>query len=195
MTELNFGEIAGEAIKRYHALQKQWELSKFLEVIYHRDPKAIVEIGTSKGGTLWAMAKVLQGPRTFVCADMRNGPFGGSSISDAELTVLILSANPEAKIYICRGDSQAVKLPENLRADLVFIDGDHCFNGVWADWNRYMPLTSPGGMVVFHDIVEHPLETGVEVSMLWKMLKPTVRTHEIIEANSGSWAGIGIVYV
>jgi predicted O-methyltransferase YrrM len=35
--------------------------------------------------------------------------------------------------------------------DLVFIDGDHSYEGVKADWDNYTPHMSPFGVVVFHD--------------------------------------------
>jgi predicted O-methyltransferase YrrM len=35
--------------------------------------------------------------------------------------------------------------------DLLFIDGDHSYQGVKADWDTYCPLLRPGSVVVFHD--------------------------------------------
>jgi predicted O-methyltransferase YrrM len=35
--------------------------------------------------------------------------------------------------------------------DLLFIDGDHSYDGVKADWNAYSPFLKPGSVVVFHD--------------------------------------------
>ncbi len=36
--------------------------------------------------------------------------------------------------------------------DLLFIDGDHQYASVLADWLLYSPLVRPGGVVAFHDI-------------------------------------------
>ena len=36
--------------------------------------------------------------------------------------------------------------------DLLFIDGDHSYEGVKADWDAYKSLLRPGSIVVFHDI-------------------------------------------
>lgn len=36
--------------------------------------------------------------------------------------------------------------------DLLFIDGDHSFDAVLADWTLYAPLLSPGAAVAMHDI-------------------------------------------
>ncbi|MBR9705653.1 class I SAM-dependent methyltransferase [Candidatus Pacearchaeota archaeon] len=35
--------------------------------------------------------------------------------------------------------------------DMLFIDGDHRYEGVMADWLLYNPLVGKGGIVAFHD--------------------------------------------
>lgn len=35
--------------------------------------------------------------------------------------------------------------------DLLFIDGDHSYDGVKADWEAYKDFLKPGSIVVFHD--------------------------------------------
>jgi predicted O-methyltransferase YrrM len=37
--------------------------------------------------------------------------------------------------------------------DLLFIDGDHSYEGVKADWAMFKPRMSPTGLVVFHDTI------------------------------------------
>lgn len=51
--------------------------------------------------------------------------------------------------------------------DLVFIDGDHRYEGVKKDWENYGPL---GRVVVFHDIVRHQdgARNAPEVWRLWE---------------------------
>lgn len=38
-----------------------------------------------------------------------------------------------------------------LRPDLVFVDGDHCYQGVVEDIHAWLPKVKPGGLLVFHD--------------------------------------------
>lgn len=35
--------------------------------------------------------------------------------------------------------------------DMLFIDGDHSYEGVKADWKRFLPFVKPFGVVIFHD--------------------------------------------
>ena len=49
------------------------------------------------------------------------------------------------------GDSKTVPLPLSGECDLVFIDGDHSYEGTRADVTRYGPLVRIGGRIVFHD--------------------------------------------
>jgi predicted O-methyltransferase YrrM len=41
-------------------------------------------------------------------------------------------------------------------ADFVFIDGDHSWDGIRADWEAWSELVSPGGVVCLHDSRSSP---------------------------------------
>ena len=38
-----------------------------------------------------------------------------------------------------------------MKIDLIFIDGDHTYEGVKRDWELFLPHLSEFGVVVFHD--------------------------------------------
>ena len=46
-------------------------------------------------------------------------------------------------------------LPRNESFDIVFIDGDHSYDGVWADFNHTINLLRPGGFIVFDDYLDY----------------------------------------
>ncbi len=46
---------------------------------------------------------------------------------------------------------KAWPLLKNLRAGLLFIDGNHTFDAVTTDMNLYAPLVTPGGWLILHD--------------------------------------------
>lgn len=50
--------------------------------------------------------------------------------------------------------SNANDVDWNLPIKVLFIDGDHTYEGVKADWEKYSPLVVKGGWVFFHDCDE-----------------------------------------
>lgn len=77
--------------------------------------------------------------------------------------------------------------------DVVFIDGDHSYAGVQADWE--FALTLKPRLIAFHDIataVKHSRE-GCEVDKLWKQIKLSYATTE--KCVGAGWGGIGVVHL
>jgi predicted O-methyltransferase YrrM len=37
--------------------------------------------------------------------------------------------------------------------DMIFIDGDHSYEGVKTDWDLFVPFVRPSGVVIFHDTI------------------------------------------
>lgn len=51
----------------------------------------------------------------------------------------------------------------NLQSfDLIFIDGDHSYNGVMNDFNNYIGLLKKGGYMVFDDYLDSKYSPGVK---------------------------------
>jgi predicted O-methyltransferase YrrM len=50
-----------------------------------------------------------------------------------------------------QGDSRELEFPGPL--DVLFIDGDHSYEGVVADYDRHVPRVRSGGVVFLHDAV------------------------------------------
>lgn len=47
--------------------------------------------------------------------------------------------------------NQAIEISKEHLYDILFIDGDHTYNGVKSDTINYLPIVRPGGYIVFHD--------------------------------------------
>jgi predicted O-methyltransferase YrrM len=77
--------------------------------------------------------------------------------------------------------------------DLLFIDGDHTYEGVKSDFEMYSPLARDGAVIAFHDILEHPPKLGVEVDRYWNEIKAGYRHVEIVSARR-PWGGIGVLW-
>lgn len=57
----------------------------------------------------------------------------------------------ERHVEIVRERSEHAAQHWTLPIDLLFIDGDHSYEGVRRDWELFMPHVHPFGAVVFHD--------------------------------------------
>jgi len=79
--------------------------------------------------------------------------------------------------------------------DFLFIDGDHTYRGVQADFEMYSPLVDRNGLVAFHDIVVVPphIEVGVDVHTFWQRVRQHYRWQELIENPAQGWGGIGVI--
>lgn len=127
-----------------------------------RRPRVVLEIGTAYGGSLQTWCESCPHDATIISVDLPGGLlFGGGDPGCPFWTRFFFRrfARHGQKLRFVRGDS---KSPETLAAverildgrqiDLLFIDGDHSYEGTRADYRNYLPFMGDGGMVVFHDV-------------------------------------------
>lgn len=196
-------ELASEAIRR-QAYQKVSELEPLIALVRERQPRTVVEIGTHKGGTLYAWCQAAHPEALIVSIDLPEGLFGGG-YSPEEARAFQEFARPGQQLHTLRRDSHARRTVWRLRRllkgraiDFLMIDGDHTYKGVKRDWEIYEPLVRPGGLIAFHDILEHPEQPLCKVDELWAELAPHHRTVEFADPDDdrghGQWGGIGVIF-
>jgi cephalosporin hydroxylase len=186
----------------FGAIQQRSEISGLLEILRQQPPRYVCEIGTASGGTLFLLAQVCRPDALLLSVDL--------GLSFERCLVHARFASRGQKIVSVRGDSRASEILGRVRSllrghplDLLFIDGDHSYEGVKADYVNHSPLVRPGGMIVFHDIVpdfgtRYGTPTGSHtggVPVFWKEIKTQHRTSELIEDPGQDGYGIGIVHV
>lgn len=76
-----------------------------------------------------------------------SSPFG---CLEAELTVA-QQHGLDDRLYQIHGRSQDVALSWNAEVDMVFVDGDHSYEGAVQDITRWMRHLKPGGIMAVHD--------------------------------------------
>src|SRR5438105_11708592 len=69
---------------------------------------------------------------------------------------------------------------DGRKVDVLFIDGDHEFEGVVKDFSMYSQLVRSGGLVCFHDIVPGS-DRSCQVWKAWHMLRQQYPHAEITE--------------
>lgn len=192
-------DIARNAIIR-GALQKYKELYRFLMILQELCPNGIeniLEIGTARGGTLWAWSK-LPGSKLQIGIDMPGGQWGGG-VSLEDKAKIENWINPEQETYLCLQDSHlsetladVTRTLDGRELDLLFIDGDHTYEGVKKDFDLYSPLVRRGGIIALHDVCEHPPQTGVDVARFWLEISMKY-PHRKIACYPKVWGGIGLI--
>lgn len=70
------------------------------------------------------------------------------------------------KIELIEGDSTQNNIINkidklNLKFDIIFIDGDHSYEGVKKDFNNYYQFLNSQGVLIFDDFNEAPTNAGV----------------------------------
>ena len=121
-------------------------------------PEVCVEIGSARGKSACFVGRALaeNGKGKLYAID----PHMPTSWNDENSvdTFGILSANLErlgliSYVEIIRKTSAEAVEGWDRKIDLLFIDGDHTYEGVKTDWDLFMPFVSEFGIVVFHDTI------------------------------------------
>lgn len=139
------------SIKSHLTIPERVTLSKLA-----RGKKIVCEIGSYIGASASAMGTSLVGADGAVlfCVDTWNNDAMSEGERDTYEAFLRNTTAVSECIVPVRGYStdvvsQISSQVEHL--DLLFIDGDHSYEGVKADWDAYKHLLRPGTTVAFHD--------------------------------------------
>ncbi|MFO7796125.1 MAG: class I SAM-dependent methyltransferase [Promethearchaeia archaeon] len=184
---------------RIRMAQKKKEFLDFLIIANKINPKNILEIGTFDGGTIFLLSKISDVDAKLISIDL---PIykRDSGYAPYRLPLYRFFNIANQKLYFIRDNSHGKNSINKVKSilkeeklDLLFIDGDHSYNGVKKDFYAYYPFVKINGLIAFHDIIDHPKELNCEVSKLWNEIKNDFKTIELIENNSEKWGGIGII--
>lgn len=182
------------------AAQKADELRELIRMVSAEQPSTVLEIGTMAGGTLRAWCECAADDAVIVSVDLPDGEWGGG-YPESDIPRLRSYRRPGQWLELIRADSHETETWQIVSAlfpdgvDFLFIDGDHTEDGVAEDFAMYAPLVHPGGIVAFHDILEHPQVPRCDVDKFWATLEG--RTWEFTvegdERGYGPWGGIGVL--
>jgi predicted O-methyltransferase YrrM len=187
---------------RIKAWQVRSELASLLAVVRNEQPRTILEIGTALGGTLFGFAQVAAPDAVLVTVDLPRGRFGGDYYNPARNYLYPRFARAQQTIHLVLGDSHEAETRARVdeligrrQVDFLFIDGDHSYEGICADYELYRPLVRPGGLVAFHDIVPGNKELVGDVPDFWRDFKASHETTEFVESYDQEGYGIGLLRV
>jgi len=115
----------------------------------------VAEIGRFKGGSTFVFATALPAGIELWSFDFHVAlrPDMPGEVLDAELRASLERYGLASKVRLLVADSRtASPPPEPL--ELLFIDGDHSYEGAKADFDRWSAFVRPGGHVLLHDAVD-----------------------------------------
>ena len=179
--------------------QDKGEVVDFMRLLETASPETVIEIGTGAGGTLFLLTLVSRNNATLVSIDL---PPSAVGIGYPKWKEGLYSsfARDSQTIHLVRGDSHQERtvsaVKEKLgdrQADVLFIDGDHTYDGVRRDFDLYSPLVRKGGIVAFHDIVPHHIRKDIRVPDFWKEIRGRYQYTEIAKETHRN--GIGVLYL
>jgi predicted O-methyltransferase YrrM len=191
--------------QRRGAMQKVAEFAPLLALVARHRPGVVVEIGTYRGGSFYALCRVADARATLVSVDLPGGPFGGG-YTEQELQAMRGYGRRSQSLHFVPFNSHdlstrdaAVNLLGGRPVDLLMIDGDHTYEGVRRDFELYAPLVGDGGLIAFHDILPHPRVPSCEVDIFWNEIKGRYRHVEFVDPSedwgNGQWGGVGVLQV
>jgi len=191
--------VARRAIS-LRAEQKVRELAPFLALVARHPPSVVVEIGADRGGSFYAWCQIATPDALLVGIDMPGGE--GGEFTDDVAEAMLRHKRPGQRAESISGDShdpatkaRLQQLLDGRRIDLLFIDGDHSYEGVRQDFETYGSLAE---LVALHDVLPHPDFPACQVDQFWAELKGRHRTREFLDPEDdrgwGQWGGIGVVF-
>jgi cephalosporin hydroxylase len=175
--------------------QKKYEVLALQEFLKDKEFKHVLEIGTWQGTSalLWAMMVAPENGRVWCCdLSFSYGSFYSNLNGKTYTQPMYRDTVYQKYVTELQGDSHDPKFIERVSKevgltplDFMFIDGDHTYEGVRADFINFHPFVKTGGYIAFHDILDTPWhrQVGCNVKPLWDELKTKFEFWEFVDNN------------
>lgn len=180
--------------------QNKFEIISFVKLLEREQfmPEVLIEIGTANGGNNLFLASCLPSVQLVIGIDLY-----------VKNTTQIHFYLKGKRVNCINGSSydpliieKVKKIIRGYNKCLIFIDGDHRYEGVKADYQGYKQLLGDETCFAFHDIVPDSFLRYGEISNLWvgevplfwnelKALEKNAK--EIIEDAEQNGLGIGVL--
>lgn len=131
----------------------------------------IVQIGAERGTSTLAMLEAR--PDAFIYSiDMGEHPEEFRNLRKAGLDV--------NRVKRVLGKSQDVGKTWDKMCDMLFVDGDHRYDGVKSDILLFRPWVKPGGLIVFHDYIPEPIPAHIRGRVVYAVDELMTDEYEVL---------------
>ena len=190
---------------KFKIQQKKREWIDFIVEISKTELNNVLEIGCYDGGTTMFLSHLT---KNLITIDQPNPSrfdtykyflddknLYGSKLLNTITNFNYISGSSHLESTI----NEVKNLLNGEKLDLLFIDGDHSYEGVKQDYNMYIELVRSGGIIAFHDIHESSFHErhGCFVHNFWKELINEHKDYKVFYCDQGVdnvWGGIGLIY-
>jgi len=149
--------------KMFPALKQAFQITSHLTLeersqlyLLTKDRDSVLEIGSYVGASACCFGAAMKksGFGKVFCIDTWNNDAMTEGCRDT-YTEFLKNTEPFAQFIVpVRGFSTEVVKQIAIKTnhvDMLFIDGDHSYEGVKADWDAYKGFLKEGSIVMFHD--------------------------------------------
>lgn len=191
-------DIAGSSNTNYFSCNKSGDLklqqipdeySNVLFELKSKSPKSYLEIGIGNGGS-WLTCSYFLRESLDVSHAVDNLSYKDSvnqKIEEIEFSRDFLREHiKEVEFY--NSDSRKFLDQCTRKYDVIFIDGDHSYEGVKRDFDGSINLINPGGLMVFHDIASSGAPGVVQ---FWNEIENKYPSKKFVYSHT---CGMGIIY-
>lgn len=205
MDELTFKNIWDECVE-FNIEQKPEEYKGLLDLLESKCKKGYaLEIGSNYGGTTAGFCRLF---KKVITIDIAHNP-NFDKLKSKYLGYSYIIGDSTSNDTLDLIKSLGIKF------DFIFIDGDHSYEGVKNDYEKFKQFLAHDGFMGFHDIVysEENVQNNARVDKLWNELDTyaaekyefvsPVRMHSyrtdqlfytfVSKRPYASWGGIGVL--
>jgi hypothetical protein len=161
-------------------------LIKLLETIFQNQPTYVgAEIGIDFADTTGCLLRHCLKLSCLYAID----PYPNRDDRAGRTKVLLDGFNDRCKFYRDKSENVADLLPQ---LDFVFVDGDHSYEGVKIDLEKYVPKIKAGGLLIGHDwmtsnTIKVAAAAGEYLEAHPNLFKPLMTNEQLAEIGLGEF--------
>lgn len=202
---MKFEELWNQCIE-FNIEQKPEEYKQLIELLNSKaNKKYALEIGSNYGGTTVGFCNIFENVITIDIKHHENFDKLKEKFPNYNYLISDSKSNDTVNFIKSLG----------IKFDFIFIDGDHSYDGVKSDYEKYKQFLASDGHIGFHDIIssDQNKKNNINVDILWNDIKKFYKKtyeyfhdqktnlyktdnlfHNIVkDVSYSSWGGIGIL--